>query len=200
MIQSNNILKSSKLEGKFEAPIIKKLVEYFEDLGYDALPHARFNVSWGNILSDIDVLIIKDNVVGLIEVKSSRDNLKRARKQVDNIKDYVDFVYVATDYIPRKFPFRKIGWLYVSESVSEMKKPYFFKSQPEYLSVDWIPKKCLSRMCAHKDLPCSSNTTKQVLVDNIMEESNSNLKEELKEIVTCGLNCETDCPIWEFQK
>jgi hypothetical protein len=200
MIQSNNILKSSKVEGKFEAPIIKKIVTYFEDLGYDALPHARFNVSWGNILSDIDVLIVKDNIVGLIEVKSSHDNLKRARKQIDNIKDYVDFVYVATDYIPRKFPFRKIGWLYVDKNVSEMKKPCFFTSQPKYLSVDWIPKKCLNRICSHKELTCSSNATKQVLVDNIVEKSNSNLKEELKEIVTCGLNCETHCPIWEFQK
>ncbi len=102
LIKAGNILKSSKREGRHESVIIKKLAIFFENLGYQTIPHARFNIAWGNILSDVDLLVLKNDEIVAVEVKSSKDNLKRARKQIENIKDYVDYAYVATNYIPKK--------------------------------------------------------------------------------------------------
>lgn len=85
-MMERSILKSSKRIGKYEAPIIKKLEPFFQNQGFQVVPHARFNISWGNIISDIDLLLIKENKVGIVEVKSSHDNLKRAKNKFQTLK------------------------------------------------------------------------------------------------------------------
>lgn len=199
MIEAVNILRSSKREGKHEAKIIKKLIPFFENKGYQVIPHARFNIAWGNILSDIDLLLIKDNHMGAIEVKSSKDNLARASKQIDNIKDYVDFVYIATDYTPRKFSFKNTGLIIINEYVQVIKTANIFLGKPSLLSIDSIPKKCLCRMSTVKKIKYSKNLSKSKLAEQILNNSQAELKEELQQIVTCGLTCDTQCPIWNFE-
>lgn len=108
-IRRADVLLSSKREGAYEARIIRRLVPFFENMGFEAVPHARLNIAWGNIISDIDLLLIKDGTLGAVEVKSSRDNMRRAGRQIDGLRDFVGFVYVATDYTPRRFRFRTTG-------------------------------------------------------------------------------------------
>ncbi len=199
MINTLDILRSSKREGIHEAKIIKKLIPFFENNGYQVIPHARFNIAWGNILSDLDLLLIKDNLLGVVEVKSSRDNLSRAHKQIDNIKDYVDFIYIATDYVPRKFSFENAGLIIVNEYVQVIKTANNFLEQPRLLSVDSIPKKCLCRMSTTKKIKYLKNSSKSKLAEQILINSQMELKKELQQIVTCGLNCEIQCPIWNFK-
>ncbi len=198
MIKADNILKSSKREGRHESVIIKKLVVFFENLGYQTIPHARFNIAWGNILSDVDLLLLKNDEIVAVEVKSSKDNLKRARKQIENIKDYVDYAYVATNYIPRKFSLRNTGLIYVNGSVVILKSPKLLSDNPRLFSLDSLPKKCLCRWTKTKN-QSYSNKSKSELANQILNNSNE-LKSKVKEIVTCGLNCDHDCPIWNFDK
>ena len=194
-----NILRSSKKVGKYEALIIKKLQPFFQNEGFQAVPHARLNIAWGNIISDIDLLLIKKNKVGVVEVKSSHDNLKRAKKQISNVKDYVDFVYIATDFKPRKLPTPIAGWIYVKDKVTIMKKPKTIHKQPSFRSVDSLPKKCLERYLVQKNTP-SKRKPKYEMAANIVALPAENLKEEVKSMATCGQECDTACPIWDFEK
>ena len=198
MIRAVNILKSSKKEGRHESVIIRKLITFFENLGYQAIPHARFNISWGNILSDIDLLLIKDDEVIAVEVKSSKDNLRRARKQIDNMRDYVDYAYVATDYVPRKFHIRNAGLIYVNGHVVILKRSKLLNDVPRLYSLDSLPKKCLCRWAKTQNQRYSQKS-KLDLAGQIMNNS-CQLKPKIKEIVTCGLDCDHGCPIWNFEE
>ena len=151
-MMERSILKSSKRIGKYEATIIEKLEPFFQNQGFQVVPHARLNISWGNIISDIDLLLIKENKVGIVEVKSSHDNLKRAKKQISNIKDYVDFAYIATDFKPRKLPTQIAGWIFVKDEVTIMKYPQTISNEPSHYSVDSLPKKCLERYLEQKNM------------------------------------------------
>lgn len=199
MINPINVLKSSKKEGIHEAKIIKKLFPFFQNEGFTIIPHARFNIAWGNILSDIDMLLIKDDQIGVVEIKSSKDDLRRAKKQIDNLKDYVDFVYIATDYHPRKFPFRNAGLIHVGEDICVIHTPKSLVNTPRLFSIDSLPKKCLCRMSEVKGIKYSKSTNKFELAEQILNNAQLELKQELKEIVTCGLNCDSACPIWNFE-
>jgi len=166
-------------------------------LGYQAVPHARFNIAWGNILSDVDLLVLKNDEIIAVEVKSSKDNLKRARKQIENIKDYVDYAYVATNYIPRKFSLRNAGLIYVNGNVVILKSPKLLSDNPRLYSLDSLPKKCLCRWAKTQNQSYSKKS-KLDLASQIM--NTGELKSKLKEIVTCGLGCDCGCPIWSFEK
>jgi len=197
LIKADNILKSSKHEGRHESVIIKKLVVFFENLGYRAIPHARFNIAWGNILSDVDLLLLKNDEIILVEVKSSKDNLKRARRQIENVKDYVDYAYVATDYIPRKFSLRNAGLIYVNGNIVILKSPKLLSDNPRLFSLYSLPKKCLCRWTKIRNQSYSQKS-KSELANQIL--NSDALKPKVKEIVTCGLNCDHGCPIWDFEK
>lgn len=197
-MMEQNILRSSKKAGKYEDLIIKKLKPFFTEQGFRAIPHARFNISWGNIISDIDLLLIKEDKIGIVEVKSSRDNLKRAKKQISSIKDYVDFAYVATDFRPRKLPTPLAGWILVENKVTIMKYSQILGDEPSRHSVHSLPKKCLEQHLHHNDMP-SRGLTKYELADNILSLSRENFKYEVKTIATCGSDCDVNCPIWKFE-
>lgn len=198
LIKAANILKSSKREGRHESIIIKKLVVFFENLGYQAIPHARFNIAWGNILSDVDLLLLKNNEIIAVEVKSSKDNLKRARKQIENIKDYVDYAYVATNYVPRKFSIRNTGLIYVNGHVVILKRPKLLNDGTRLFSLYSLPKKCLCRWTKIRNQSYSQKS-KSELANQILDNP-VDVKSKVKEIVTCGLDCDYGCPIWNFEK
>lgn len=200
MIEQVNILKSSKKIGRHEEKIINQLESFFNDQGFHVASHARFNISWGNILSDIDLLVFKDNLLGVVEVKSSKDNLGRAQSQINKIKDYVDFVYVATDYLPKRFSIKNTGLIYVNGSVNIIKRAKLLKDKPNLYSMYSIPKKCLCRISEVKGMGTSKNQQKEEIARKLILQASYRTREELKEIVTCGLHCNTNCPIWNFEK
>jgi hypothetical protein len=184
MINPENILKSTKKVGKYELGIIKNLQKYFSNLGYHAIPHARFDVAWGSILSDLDLLLIKDDQLILVEVKSSKDNLSRARKQIDAIEDFVDKVYIATDYEPKKWPSRKAGRIIVQEnSIQIIKEPKIFNREPKLKTLLVLRKSSLSSLLMN--LESGNNLTKYQIARKIQQSHTQNLKNEIKQIITC---------------
>lgn len=184
MINHKNILKSTKKSGKYEVEIIKNLQKYFSDLGYHAIPHARFDVAWGSILSDVDLLLIKDNQLILIEVKSSRDNLSRAHKQIEVIEDFVDKVYIATDYEPKKWPSRKAGRIIVRDNVVEIiKEPKILNREPKFKTLLVLRKSSLHSILMNFE--SGNNLTKYQIARKIQQSNIQNLKNEIKQIITC---------------
>ncbi|GEM_PF-2617859 len=208
MIIPKNVLKSSKTIGKYEQPIIDILGQYFSHQGYEVIPHARFNVAWGSILSDLDLLIVMDRkLLTLVEVKSKRDSISKARKQIERVQDYVDYAYVATEMQMLRSPTQKMdlpsfaGILGVDVErcqVDLIKKAEWIRKAPAIASVAWLEKKCLTRI-TQQALPEGYRrglNRKWRLAEHVKNTVDADpLREIIKEIVVCGRNCEGDCPI-----
>jgi hypothetical protein len=192
MIIAENISKSTKRMGLYEEQIIRKLTDYFLKEGYDVIPHSSLNIAWGSVLSDIDLLLVKDQLLTYVEVKSSRDNLARAHKQIDRVMDYVDYAYVATDKKVRKWSSKNAGLIFVgSDKISMIKKGKRFKNKPRFYSVVTLKKKCLDRFF---DNQCLIFENKYNLAEYVYAKKECN-RPLLKEIVTCGYLCSSNCPL-----
>lgn len=185
MLNSQLILKSTKRSGKYEDVIISQLQPYFTELGYETVSHARFDIAWGSILSDVDLLLIKNNQLILVEVKSSRDNLSRAKNQIKQIEDFVDLIYVATDYYPRKWPSRKAGRIVVKEGqVRILKDAKPLDKLPKLETLLSLRRESLAKLLGKSENEIK-RLTKFQLAMLVREINQHDLKDKLKELVTC---------------
>lgn len=201
MINHKNVLKSSKAVGKYEKPLIRRLKAFFEMKGYQVVPHASLNISWGIITSDIDLLLIKDNELTAIEVKSRKDRLDRANKQIENVCDFVDYAYVAAERNSLKPSMRETGIIVVNEEgIKIVKEAGAIHKVPDFRSFSRLHKKCLVRLVDQEGNPKVKKIGKFELAqdcESIIEKQSR--KSNLKEIVTCGQHCSKNCPIWHFE-
>jgi len=187
MIQPQYILKSTKKVGKYEEKIIEKLTVHFSKNGFHVIPHARFDLAWGSILSDIDILLIKNNKLYLVEVKSSRDNLERAKEQIKRIEGFVDFIYLATDYEPRRWPSRKTGKIIISEeNVLVLKEAKSLTKNPDIHTLMKLKKESLEMLLDGST--SIKNLSKYELASQILSTKNENLKKQIQKLITCQTN------------
>lgn len=223
MISAASVPRSAKREGRHEARIIGRLVPFFEAAGYDAVPHARFNIAWGSILSDVDLLLVgrapagaaggggvaARQAVAAVEVKSSRDDLRRAPAQVRRLLEYADYAYVATDYMPRRFDVRGAGLIVVRGG-----RVHVVRSAPRAgggrRRRGWgapaaaaLPKKCLLRIAEARGAAAGAGrATKAELARRVTAgRAAAAVGGELATVATCGGGalCEAACPVWEFE-
>jgi len=206
MVQAQNLNGSTKREGKYEAKIIQNLILHFQINGYETIPHVRFNIAWGSILSDIDLLLLKDGLLTYIEVKSLRDKFLKALQQIERVKDYVDYACVATDKITtdkmmNDWEKPKVGLISIHDNVvTFVRKPTRFRSRPSFSSIISLKKKCLARFIGNGDA-CRAYVDKYDLARYVYTvRKNECTRECLKEIVTCGGSCDGICPIVKFVK
>ncbi len=196
-INPENILPSTKCYGIYEKPLITILEKFFTEKGYLAIPHVSFNIAWGSILSDVDLLLLKEGKITLIEVKSRRDVVSRAYNQIKRAYDYVDYAYLATESYPKSWNYKDIGLIIIcGNKVKIIKNATFIKKNLKHTSIDALKKKCLTRF---HQVTSDSNTAKHTREKLVSYASNRIKKQELKAIVTCGINCEDNCPIWRFE-
>jgi len=136
--------RSAKAIGKYEAPLINRICSYFASDGFRVFPHIRLNVAWSASLSDVDALLIKNETIVAIEVKSSQDKFSRAHYQLKAIADYVDYAYVATDRLPRNLFEGSIGLLQIAgDTVKIIKLAEPLEGKPTVQSLMALPRKCL---------------------------------------------------------
>jgi Holliday junction resolvase len=202
MIRSKNLRRSCKILGKYELPLMQMVAKFIELKGFSVIPHTRFNVAWSNMLSDVDVMMLKDGLIYVVEIKSHRDKLVRAFKQLDKIKDFVDFIYIATEKFPLTWDQKNIGLLVVNletRSIKEINRPTRTRSAPRIETIRSFQRKCLVRTLSgsingkHYKAPY-----KQQLAEMIQKNTDPILRSYLKEIATCGRDCKNNCPIWSF--
>lgn len=194
MVLVQNIHRSTKHIGKYEEKIIQDLSKHFQLDGYEVVPHSSLNIAWGSVLSDIDLLLIKDQLLTYIEVKSSRDNLARAKQQVANVSDYVDYAYVATDKQIKTWEMPKVGLIHVNnENVIIVKRAKKLSNKIGSYSIMTLKKKCLARFFGI-DNRFIMLVDKYELAQNVYINKKCT-RPILKEIVTCGELCATNCPI-----
>lgn len=191
---TTEIKKSTKSIGAYEEPIIKRLCNHFESLGFRAFPHVRLNIAWGISLSDIDTLLIKDRIVVAIEVKSSHDKLSKAQHQLETVSDYVDYSYVATDRLPRNWASRRTGLLFVGQDgVKIVRRATQLMNKPRLSSISALPKKCLLQFSGEQH---EEKLVKHEIARKIHREyGNGPIKECLKEIALCQNCSDVECPI-----
>lgn len=205
MNQLKKLRKSSKVIGKYEEPLIKIITKYYELRGFIVIPHTRFNIAWSNIVSDIDVLMLKDGQMFVVEVKSSRDNIYRAYKQISRFMDFVDYIYIATDKPVHNWKYKEIGLLLIdviSGSIKEINTPRQLYDRPTIQTIGSFPRKCITRtLSVTAGLQNYQKLYKYQLADLMMRNCNSKLlRTSLKEIATCELDCDKGCPIWGFKR
>ena len=148
-------------------------------------------------MSDVDLLVTKDQIVIAIEVKSSHDNLDRARLQLSKLSNYVDYVFLATDYEVDDWNEPAIGLLLVRrDRVLLARKGVKLSSRPSFQSLFALQHKCLSRMLGAERPTYLNKYDTAKRVDLLGDDDI--LRECVKEIVTCGGQCSSNCPIWNF--
>jgi len=199
LILSQNIHKSTKHAGRYEEIIINILINYFKLNGYDVVPHSSLNIAWGSIISDIDILMIKNFQLICIEVKSNRDKIAKAKGQIERIKDYIDFAYVASDKPIDNFELPDVGIIQIQgDEVTILRMATKFTNKPDLFSLASLKKKCIENIFGdNKHLNKSSN--KYELALNVYLNDKCS-RECLKEIVTCGGSCGISCPILHIAK
>lgn len=203
MCERGDLIPSSKKIGKFELALLKVLIPRFKAMGFQVYPHVQLNISWGNIISDVDLVVRSTDKLLGIEVKSSRDSLKNVLKQLDRMLDFFDGIYVATDRpkegIEKRLPDQRIGLLTISNGIVAERTCGFLYDKPRESSMMRLRKICLSRLSV--TLNGKNSPSKIRLVSQIHENMDGeNLRFVLKSIVTCERKCDTDCPIWTLEK
>lgn len=178
-------------------PVIERVKDYFISQGYQVLPRASLNIAWGQILSDVDLIVARENTLIAVEVKTRHDNLGRVPRQIESLKSYVDFIYLATERRLKKSFDTRVGLLQVrSEGIIEIRKARRIRQRPTFSSLSGLHRICLTRIVDKK----SRYVSKLELAQQVYYlGTNPELRECLKEVVTCSRMCETNCPIWKFE-
>jgi hypothetical protein len=185
--------------GQYERPLIALLANHFKSGGYRVFSHVRLNVALSPIVSDIDLLLLKNGELTLIEVKSSHDKFSRASSQIQGVSEFVDYAYVATDRLPTMdWTDTHIGLILANgDEVLQLVRAKKFRGEPSRNGLFQLQKKCLCRMAGVKD----AGITKFEIVDSVHANWDAPLLREcVKCVVVCGGQCETDCPIRKFTK
>jgi len=199
MILAQNIYKSTKHIGKYEERIIQTLTEHFQLKEYEVIPHSSLNISWGSVISDVDLLLIKNQLLTYVEVKSSKDNLARAKQQIDHVVDYVDYAYVATEKHVKDWEMVNVGLIHVQDgTVTLLRKARKLSGKPRFCSVATLKKKCLARFFGMENRYLMS-VSKYELAQYVYTKRECT-HSILREIVTCGELCTTTCPIGQKEE
>lgn len=93
----SSLNKSPKIEGRYEVFLKEAIIKYFVNKNFEVRTHVYFNIAWGSVLSEIDILALRDDKITIIEIKSKRDKLIHVKKQYNNIKAFIDYYYIASD-------------------------------------------------------------------------------------------------------
>jgi hypothetical protein len=197
------LIPSSKRIGKYENDLVNLLNQYFEERGYRTYPHVQLNIAWGNIISDIDLIVESGDMLFGIEVKSRRDDFRRIFRQIDRMSDFFDGIYVASDKsewsLEKKLESDGVGLLIISNGQIIEKKCEQIHTKPRHSAMMRLRKICLSRLATAVNGTKALN--KKKLASHILAEmTGEHLRLILKSIVTCTKECETNCPIWNFEK
>lgn len=194
MVLAANVYKSTKRVGKYEERIIRVLTAHFVARGYEVVPHSSLNFAWGCILSDVDLLLIKNNLITYIEVKSHRDNFARVQRQIERSLDYFDYVYVATDRKIKNWASHQTGLIQIdNDRVTLIQRAKKLRTKPRYRSIVTLKKKCIARFFgADNSYIMSVNKCELAQIVFTKEKCTRSV---LREIVTCGELCSNHCPV-----
>lgn len=197
------MISSSKRLGAYEKELLNTLKLFFEHKGFKVYTHVQLNISWGNIISDVDLVIETENQLFGIEVKSKKDNLKKLVSQTNRMFDYFDGVYVATDnpkWMSRmELSDERIGILIINGSQIAEKACRLSTLNPNPSMMYHLRKICLMRLSAMVNGKTTGD--KKELITSISKNSRpEHLRKTLKTIIICNRECKENCPLWIIER
>lgn len=196
------MIPSSKKMGAYERQLLGILTSYFESRGFKVYPHVQLNIAWGSIISDVDLVAMRDDTLVGVEVKSRRDKFKHAFQQVERIRDFFDRVYIASDkpkqFLEKNWQDKTIGLLFIENGKVAEREGEKLLTKPNHSALVMLRKICLLRL-AKAIKGVSSGSKSKLAFDILMETRGEHLRSILKSIVICERTCETVCPIWDFE-
>jgi Holliday junction resolvase len=201
--RTNRMLKSSKERGRFEKPLIQSLERHFKEEGFSVLTHARLNIAWSNVISDIDILAVSDDRVVIIEVKSDHDDFYKGFNQLKKLKGFADNLYIATNRKPESLKSEKwrdesIGLIHVNNQNIEVLRPARkIRSLSKKDTFSQLKRKCLVRLTRLLNVP--THVPKVEIERRLrMKFDEKDLKVIAKRIALCKEDCENDCILEPF--
>lgn len=188
--------------GRYERELSGILTSYFESKGFKVYPHVQLNISWGSIISDVDLVAMRNDILIGVEVKSERDKFKNAFRQINKIRDFFDRVYIASDkpkeFLEENWQDKRIGLLLIKNGEVSERGGQLFQTKPRHSALVMLRKNCLLRLAKASRVNSNGNKSK-LAFDILMGMRSEQLRIILKSIVTCERTCETVCPIWIFE-
>ena len=151
---------------------------------------------------DVDLVIIGENTVFGVEVKSRKDQFRNAFKQTGKLCDFFDGVYIASKpehIVERNWQDKRIGLLLIENGKITEKKCKPLLTKPRHSALVMLRKICLLRLAKAIDNNIGGNKNK-LAFDILVASRSESLRLVLKSIVTCERKCETACPIWDFER
>lgn len=194
IIGISSLNSSPKKEGKYEKVIILKTLEFFIKNGFFVRKHLCLNVAWGRVLSEIDIVAIKNNEIIVVEVKSKKDKIKKANKQINKLKSFVDYAFISSDVmIDKNLLDEEIGILLVSGKVDVIREPKKLNKNITKNTLMKLRKKCL--LMFFKNNKKINKINKNELIKIIFKKySDYEIKNKVREMVFCHQICKV-CPI-----
>jgi len=184
------VRSSSKNLGDYEEPLMIKISEHFQELGFQTHPHSSLNFAWGGMVSDVDVLMVKDSLLHGVEIKSKKDNVKRAKKQIERLSHYVDYCYLAVEKMPKRLV-ENAGLIVVDDWGVKI-----IKEAPLVDGFDKRTFRTLKRTCFTKIFNTTRYGNKHDVVDYIWAiYSTDKLKSLFRRILLCSEKDCSNCPL-----
>jgi len=182
--------RSPKNLGDYEEPLMIKISEHFQELGFQTHPHSSLNFAWHGIVSDVDVLMVKDSLLYGVEIKSKKDDVKRAKKQIERLFHYVDYCYLAVEKMPKRLV-ENAGLIIVDDWGVKI-----IKDAPLVDGFDKRTFRTLKRICFTKIFNTTRYGSKHDVVDYIWAiYSSDNLKSIFRKILLCSEKECSICPL-----
>ncbi|AIF85028.1 hypothetical protein NTE_02993 [Candidatus Nitrososphaera evergladensis SR1] len=177
------------IRGIHEVPLISVVEDYFRIQGFTTYPHATLNIAWSNIVSDVDVLAIKEDQVIAIEVKSKKDVFEKAFTQLKDIAPFVDRTFIATDDEVKANKYRnsaeEFGILYLDLVYDETivkKKPRAMTTKPSIKQICYLRRCCLEELARGYGIP-PHQSKQYIALDLLRLKYTEKLRTQLKQIV-----------------
>ena len=183
MIDPSLILKSRKKREKFKKPIIDTLTDYFAGLGYHIVPYARFDIPLGDVLSNVDMLLVRNDELVSVKIKSCKDKTPITAQKFYMVRDFVDSAYIATDYTPKIWPENTDGRIIIQDGTVNIVR--------ESDKFEWMPRSNLlmflkidSLMSLLPDMK-TDGLSNYELAEIVRRTYTQDLRLAVKRIVTC---------------
>jgi len=189
-ISLSSLKKSSKKEGKYEKVLLHKILTFFFSNNFNVKHHVSLNFAWGSVLSEIDIIAVKNNNITIVEVKSMNDKISYAKHQFNTIKNFIDYFYVASDRkINSDFFEQNIGLISINNNVVKIRDAKLLNYSIDHKDLLRLKKKCLITLNNGKT--SEKYLTKEKISEVILSKYKQNIiKKKVKKILLCHQDCE----------
>jgi len=189
-ISLSTLNHSPKKNGRYEEVLIDRIFNYYKERRYNIRKHVAFNIAWGSVISEIDLILQNYNEITIFEIKSKQDKIQKAHIQIEKFKKYADYIYIVSDsLIDRNMFEEEIGLIYINRNIDILReaKKIFYNIEDKDL-------KKLKKACLFKLINSDVNkekTNKNKIIDMIMKKySQEKINRLFREIAFCSTSCD----------